>query len=959
MALAGDIAENLADKISRADDSDFIDIIIQLKSDNNSINLNKELAANYTTNADRHRAGINHLKRNASRIQFDLLAYLSEARAKGSISDFKGHWLVNIISAKASAAEIKRLSLRKDVLAIYQKPEPIGIIDSTAIFQPIIGKITAVESNLQMIGADQAWSQNLTGEGSIVCSFDTGVEGNHPALNEKWKGLDGNSSAAWYDPFGRETIPHTFPEVDDGENHGTHVMGIMVGHNGTDTIGVAPGAKWISAAVIDLPYVSIIEAFEWAADPDGNPNTYDDVPDVINHSWGFRNSIVGCNDYVFDLIDNTEALGIVNIFAAGNRGINTMSISNPANRANDNLDCFAVGAYDRAHETRLASSSRGPSDCDEVSIKPNVVAPGDDVRSSFGMDYGLLSGTSIAAPHVSGAVAILRQHAPNSTPDQIKEALLMTCTPLPEAGSPPNYEYGWGMINIPAAIAYLTPEFETDLVINSFGDFQANPGETVQDYITTKNRGQTVDNVYAEVISAESGVTVLSGNLNFGTVAFEGTAQSDIPFEASLDQSVSPGDILTVDMALYSDGGYSKNVTLFIRVGESQVLGLPSFYTLNNGLISFTISNFGQYGFGSGSFFPLGYDGFSFDGGGNELFESAFMIGVGIDSISDGARNFTAEPDNDFLVSFGGEMQISIPGALADIETTSGFTDLFAENPLGLNITQRSFCWNSSPDNDFIIFEYEMENQSGTTLNAIYAGLFFDWDLISYSVNSGAYSETENLGYMYHSGDAEPNTYRGITVVNQEGVAAFKLRANSISTYLTWEEDEKFTSIADGVIQAFPDFNKDLSLVIATGPFNLESGQSDTAVFAIVAAGDLSGVQSAAGRAVDKYNLITDIELTDSNIPEKFELSQNYPNPFNPATFIEFSLEKRGFATLSIFNIIGQKVAEPVHQELPAGQYRTEWNGRDFDGQILASGVYFYMLTADGKSQSKKMVILK
>ena len=64
-------------------------------------------------------------------------------------------------------------------------------------------------------------------------------------------------------------------------------MGVMIGYDSASDrhIGVAPGARWISAATIDLLGASIIDAFEWAADPDGDPNSIDDVPDVINHSW--------------------------------------------------------------------------------------------------------------------------------------------------------------------------------------------------------------------------------------------------------------------------------------------------------------------------------------------------------------------------------------------------------------------------------------------------------------------------------------------------------------------------------------------------------------------------------------------------------------------------------------------------------------------------------------------------
>jgi bacillopeptidase F len=216
------------------------------------------------------------------------------------------------------------------------------------------------------------------GTGRIICSFDTGVNGLHPALHSRWKGLDGDSAAAWFDPVDKTSFPHAFLNIGGNvPSHGTHTMGIMVGADPStlDTVGVAPGAKWISAAVVDIPGASLLDAFEWAADPDGNPNTVSDVPDVINHSWGFVDR--PCLNVFYDAIEHTEALGIVNIFAGGNSG--TGGPTNPADRGLDSLDCFAVGNLDHTNEEIYPGSSRGPA-CDGFNVKPNVVAPGTAIR---------------------------------------------------------------------------------------------------------------------------------------------------------------------------------------------------------------------------------------------------------------------------------------------------------------------------------------------------------------------------------------------------------------------------------------------------------------------------------------------------------------------------------------------------------------------------------------------------
>ncbi len=431
--FAGSLSQGLAKKIKNTNQSDKIDVLILVKNSQGPFVLRKELANKYKSIAESHRIGIGRLRTESARSQKGLMEILKNHESAGLSAHTKGHWLINGITTQIAVSELESLAGHPDVISIQIIPKIESIKSEETSSSLSANLATSVEPNLEAIGAPQAWAQELTGKGSLICSFDTGVDGLHPALFDNWKGHDGDSSAAWYDPLGKQPFPHTLPEAVFPhttptlpaflQKHGTHTMGIMVGHddNTGDTIGVAPDAKWISAAVIDLPYTSIIDAFEWAADPDGDPNTFDDVPDVINHSWGTLNEIVGCDDFLWELIDNTEALGIVNIFAAGNytEWPHDQTIANPANRANDSLDCFAVGNFNHittSDNKIVSTSARGPSDCDGVSIKPNVVAPGLAIFSSIpNGDYESFTGTSMAAPHVSGAVAILRQYAPNST----------------------------------------------------------------------------------------------------------------------------------------------------------------------------------------------------------------------------------------------------------------------------------------------------------------------------------------------------------------------------------------------------------------------------------------------------------------------------------------------------------------------------------------------------------------
>ncbi len=101
------------------------------------------------------------------------------------------------------------------------------------------------------------------------------------------------------------------------------------------------------------------------------------------------------------------------------------------------------------------------------------------------------------------------------------------------------------------------------------------------------------------------------------------------------------------------------------------------------------------------------------------------------------------------------------------------------------------------------------------------------------------------------------------------------------------------------------------------------------------------------------------VEVAGSHLPGDFSLEQNYPNPFNPVTAIEFSLPTRAKVELTVFNIIGQKVRVLHSGILEAGQYRTEWNGTDYNGRQAATGAYFYRLETASYRQVRKMILLK
>ncbi len=109
------------------------------------------------------------------------------------------------------------------------------------------------------------------------------------------------------------------------------------------------------------------------------------------------------------------------------------------------------------------------------------------------------------------------------------------------------------------------------------------------------------------------------------------------------------------------------------------------------------------------------------------------------------------------------------------------------------------------------------------------------------------------------------------------------------------------------------------------------------------------------GQLYGDTTTITDVKSeTNSEITTKYELMQNYPNPFNPTTTINYSIPKRGFVQLKVYDILGNVVATLVNKEEPRGNYSI-----DYDASKLTSGVYFYRLQSGNFSKTKKLILLK
>lgn len=320
----------------------------------------------------------------------------------------------------------------------------------------------APEWGVARIGAPDVWAEGITGQGVVVANIDTGVQYDHPALVNQYRGNlgDGTFDHAynWWDPTG---ICGDSPC--DNAGHGTHTMGTIAGGDGPGPfepdVGVAPGSRWIAAKGCEDVFcteASLLSAGQFVlapTDPSGDPESArpDLRADIVNSSWGG-----GPGDPFYqEIVDSWRAAGIIPVFSAGNSGPGCASGGSPG----DYLGAFSVGATDINDEIAIFSS-RGPSVYGKVN--PDVSAPGVDVVSSVpGGGYAAFDGTSMAAPHTAGALALVLSAEPDiigqvdAATDAVRGTALdiidQTCGG--DEDGDPNNVFGDGLIDAAAAVA--------------------------------------------------------------------------------------------------------------------------------------------------------------------------------------------------------------------------------------------------------------------------------------------------------------------------------------------------------------------------------------------------------------------------------------------------------------------------------------------------------------------------
>ncbi len=412
----------------------------------------------------------NELRRQARRSQRALRRTLRQKHIRA-----RSFWVANALTLRASSELIAELAGRADVGRIESDAPLAGIDDPiTAEFSAASTNAT-VEWGISNIRAPQVWALGFKGQGIVVADQDTGFQWNHPAVLSQYRGWNGtmaDHNYNWHDSIhsGGGTCGSNAGAPCDDNGHGTHTLGTTIGDDAVNNqIGVAPQARWIGCRNMDRGTgtpTTYMECFQFFLAPTDQNGLNPDAalrPHVMNNSWGCPPSEGCAANTLKAAVEAAEASGIFVEVSAGNSGSNCSTVNDPPALY---ASSFSVGAYDISN-VLAAFSSRGPVLVDGSGRrKPDISAPGVNVRSAWPNNtYANLSGTSMAGPHVTGAVALLWEARP-----QLRRDIVATKTVLQSSADPtlgvnppqtcggvtsgtiPNNSFGYGRLDILAAV---------------------------------------------------------------------------------------------------------------------------------------------------------------------------------------------------------------------------------------------------------------------------------------------------------------------------------------------------------------------------------------------------------------------------------------------------------------------------------------------------------------------------
>ncbi len=988
-----DLEAAMADK-----GEDLIPVLMIYDNPNNVDDLVMEL--NRLSPKKRRRSVIEALKKKNRKAQSNAFIILDDPDHQPEIANVTQLYFAGAIMFNASSSVVETLGGLDDNATLYlDKSFDLTTATSRGATGDAVpadkGSLTVNAWSIDYINAPQVWNDlGFTGAGVLVGHIDSGIDLDHPDLTHQlWvnvdeipgNGIDDDGNGFIDDIHGWDFGDNDNNPNDDGSGagHGTHTAGTVAGDGtaGTRT-GVAPGAKLMACKAFDHNGDGTLGMI-WAAEQ----YCVENGARIMTMSLGvpgelpvtyMRNERVNFN--------NIRDAGVLMFNSAGNDHYNynppiecglTARIPAPWNALDTtpgNLSgVVTVGGTGYQSDAMYGASSRGPVKWDDVDpfndwpygpgdglLKPDVSAPGSYVNSTTvggGYSGNSWSGTSMACPHAAGVAALMLEKNPSLSPAGIDSLMELNSIDLGSGGK--DNDYGSGRIDaydiVMATPTTISPDVvQSGLLPNPSGDGVLNPGEVSELIFELKNVSQVVDaqGVSAHLaVVANPHVTALDGSSDYANIPMNGGTATNAadPFTLNVSADAPQGYKFTMLLTVTSG-------TYYERTFETQwYVGLPDWRTHNIGDVYLTVTDQGIIGYmdqnGSDG------NGMGYLDGGSGLFLGSFWAGTGADYICNRDFGGNGSETYEWEVSEDPNGRVADLGAASSDQTFKAiFTDSGHASPMPLTVEQTSYAFSGIDENEFVILEYKMINESSSAVSSLYNGVFCDFDINDSSANRGATDDSRNLTYMFTAG----GPYFGIALIG-EGNSAQNLSLISNPDYVypnsAIDDGIKIRHLRGLISLPVASSADDWSAVTSSVVSLDANGGTGTKTYALVYGATLEELQANTDAANAALNPTTPVS---NETPVKlFKLAQNHPNPFNPITDIKYSVAIDGHVELGVYDLSGRKIRTLVSESRVAGQHTVTWDGTDDAGNRAPSGMYFYKYVSGGETTARKMTLVK
>ena len=753
--------------------------------------------------------------------------------------------------------------------------------------------------HMPLINMPAAWDQSTGIPGVVVAVIDCGVAYETYGAYTQAPDLAGTAFVPGYDYVNNDSHPN------DDCAHGTHVTGTIAQttNNNLGVTGIAFNCSIMPIKVLDASgngtYTAIVNGITYAADHGA---------EVINMSLGGASGSTALQNAVIYAYN----AGVTIVCAAGNAG------SSAAQYPASYTQCISVSAirYDRTYPSY---SSYGST--------IDICAPGGDVtvdqngdgyvdgvlqQTHDGVNYGTFGyyfyeGTSMACPHVAGVAALLISKAGGSmTPDAVRAALQNTATDLGPAGW--DQHYGYGMVNASAALATIgnnppvaafsgTPTSGTAPLTVAFTDASTN-NPTSWAWTFGDGGTSTLKNPSHQYTAAGTYTVVLTATNAYGSDSETKTGYITV--------TAPPTD---PPVAAFSGTPTSGNIPLTVVFTDASTNAPTSWsWTFGDGGTS-TLKNPSHQYTAAGTYTVTltATNAYGSDSETKTGYITASEVTQQCDDFADANITNWLNKTGTWTAT-GGYMKGN--STTANAKTTSPFgtfSTVTINSDIRMNTgrTQRKAR---------IIFGYTDASNYR----------YVEFDDVSNRVNICERTSGTNYTRAYASYSFSSATWYAVTVIaNATGTVTAKVGTTTVKSY-------SFSAVRSGLV--------------GVGYNTSNCDFDDFCVMASASSTD-DGVAMGEDQGV---------------LPTSFTLSQNFPNPFNPTTTIYYGLLEPSEVELVVYNVLGEKIRTLVFGPHEAGEFSVVWDGKDLNGQSVASGIYLYRLTINGaESITKKMVLMK